>query len=167
VKKIRRVSFVIAVLTGVVIAASQTTPGQICAGSSLRYVVRDAKGVVIDPSKAFTPDKYSRIEELKDAAKVLKGAAEPVRIIQWHRMCNFPEPVRATLKLNGREMMLEFLMPQLSEYDSRSFLVDSIPFHAGHYVIDLSGDGEETAPGPWLGQFYAAKNWSKMTSAKH
>src|ERR1044072_7297843 len=160
--------FVMVVLGGVFIFSSQTASAQICAGTSLRYVVREAKGVVIDPAKAFQAARPSEIEELKNAPDVITGApAGPVRVIKWFRFCNFPEPVHATLHLNGKEMVLEFRMPRFTEYESRRFLVDSIPFRAGHYFIDLSVEGEKTPTGNRLGEFYGAKKWSKMNSAKH
>ena len=121
---------------------------QICAGSSLRYLVRDEQGKVIDPTTLYEPGPRSDISELKDAQKIVKGInGDSVRVIRARGMCNFREPVKFTLKNKGKEMDLVFLMPRLGEYDSRSFLVDSLPFRSGTFEIDLSGTGEANPAG--------------------
>lgn len=136
---------------------------QICAGSTLRYVVRDAQGRVMDPSGVFERKGATDIDELKDASKVInKASAEKTRVMRWRGMCNFREDVKESLKLDGKVMNVIFLMPRLSRYDSRSFLVDSLPFREGTYEIDLTGEGQVNPAGGWLGQFYAAKGWKKI-----
>ena len=140
---------------------------QICAGSSLRYVVRDEAGKVIDPTGIYQTDTRSAINELKDAQKVLKGiAGNSVSVVHARGMCNFREPVQMVLKLKGKEMTLSFLMPRFTEYESRSFLVDSIPFREGKFSIDLAGEGEANPAGDWLGRFFPAKGWKKMAASK-
>ena len=146
--------------------APSNASAQICAGSSLRYVVRDGRGKVIDPEGVYEPNSRSEIDELKDAQKVIKGIkGNTVRVIHARGMCNFREPVKVTLKLKGKEMSLVFLMPRFGEYESRSFLVDSLPFRAGTFEIDLAGAGEANPAGDWLGGFYTAKGWKKVRSA--
>ena len=139
---------------------------QICPGSSLRYVVRDAKGKVIDPSGVFERKRFAEIDELKDASKVIKVAGtEKIRVIEWRGMCNFREAVKESLNLKGKVMNVTFIMPRLSQYATRNFLVDSLPFRAGSYEIDLTGEGQENPAGAWLGRFYPAKGWKKINRA--
>ncbi len=136
---------------------------QICAGSSLRYVVRDEQGKVIDPTGIYEAKSELKIDELKDAQKVVKGVeGNTARVVRARGMCNFREPVQMALKLNSKVMNLTFLMPRLGEYDSRSFLVDSIPFRAGTFSIDLAAAGETNPAGDWLGSFFPAKGWKKV-----
>ncbi len=136
---------------------------QICPGSSLRYVVRDEQGNVIDPSGVFEPKRSADIDELKDASKVIKvTGTEKTRVIEWRAMCNFREAVKESLNVNGKVMHVTFIMPRLSQYATRNFLVDSLPFRVGSYEIDLTGEGEENPAGNWLGRFYAAKGWKKI-----
>jgi hypothetical protein len=140
---------------------------QICAGSSLRYVVRDEKGKVIDPTGTFETKTRSAIDELKDAQKVVKGVDGNVaKVIRASGMCNFREPVKVMVRLNGKVMNLTFLMPVLGEYDSRSFLVDSIPFRAGAFEINLAEKGEANPAGGWLGGFFPAKGWKKVANKR-
>jgi len=141
---------------------------QICAGSSLRYVVRDEKGKVIDPTGSYETESRSNVDELKDAQKVLKGVAgNSVRVVRASGMCNFREPVRMTVKLKGEVMNLIFLMPRFTEYESRSFLVDSLPFRTGYFSIDLAGEGETNPAGDWLGSFFPAKGWKHIVPIPH
>lgn len=136
---------------------------QICAGSSLRYVVRDGAGKVIDPTGIYETETRSNVDELKEAQKVLKGiTGNSVRVIRASGMCNFREPVKMVLKLKGKVMTLLFLMPRFTEYESRSFLVDSMPFRAGSFSIDLAGQGQTNPAGDWLGNFFQAKGWKKV-----
>jgi len=140
---------------------------QICAGSSLRYVVRDGAGKVIDPTGIYETATRSAIDELKDAQKVLKGiAGNSVSVVHVRGMCNFRETVKMTVKLKGKVMTLSFLMPRFTEYESRSFLVDSIPFREGNFSIDLAGEGEANPAGNWLGGFFPAKSWKKVVALK-
>lgn len=147
--------------------APANATAQICAGSSLRYVVRDGRGKTIDPTGFYETKSHSEIDELKDAQKVVKGiAGNSVRVIQANGMCNFREPVKVALKLKGKVMNLIFLMPKLGEYDSRSFLVDSLPFQPGTFRIDLAGMGAANPAGDWLGRFFPATGWKKVRAER-
>jgi hypothetical protein len=144
------------------------TNAQICAGSNLRYVVRDEMGKVIDPSGVYEPKVEREIDELKDAQKVVKGSSgDSVRVIRINGMCNFRQPVKVTLKRKGKMMNLTFLMPGFGEYESRSFLVDSLPFRPGTFEIDLSVPGEANPAGDWLGRFFPARGWKKVSATRH
>jgi len=157
--------FLLGAATALYLPASASA--QICAGSSLRYVVRDEAGKVIDPTGIYETPTRSAIDELKDAQKVLKGiAGNSVNVVHARGMCNFREPFQMVLKLKGKEMALSFLMPRFGEYESRSFLVDSIPFHEGKFSIDLAGEGDANPAGDWLGRFFPAKGWKKVVALK-
>jgi hypothetical protein len=80
-------------------------------------------------------------------------------------MCNFREPVKVPLKLKGKEMNLTFLMPKFTEYESRSFVIDSLPFRPGRFEIDLSGAGKTNPAGDYLGRFFPATGWKKIKAA--
>ncbi|HVQ37062.1 MAG TPA: hypothetical protein VMS31_05995 [Pyrinomonadaceae bacterium] len=139
---------------------------QICAGSNLRFVVRDEKGKVIDPTGTYETTERVKVEEFKDAPKVFKGVREnSVRVVRASGMCNFRQPVKVAVKLRGKVMNLTFLMPRFTEYESRSFLADSMPFRAGTFEIDLAMAGETNPAGGWLGSFFPAKGWKKAKTA--
>jgi hypothetical protein len=82
-------------------------------------------------------------------------------VVRASGMCNFRETVKMTVKLKGKVMNLTFEMPKFTEYESRSFLVDSIPFRPGGFVISLSGPGQANPAGDWLGKFFPAKGWKE------
>jgi hypothetical protein len=141
---------------------------QICAGSNLRYVVRDELGKVIDATGVYEPKDDSKIDELKDVQKVIKGTTgSSVRVIRVNGMCNFREPVKITLKRKGQNMNLVFRMPRFTEYESRSFLVDSLAFRPGAFEIDLSGPGQANPAGDWLGRFFPARGWKIISATRH
>jgi hypothetical protein len=158
--------FLIAATTLCLLQANASA--QICAGSSLRYVVRDGQGKVIDPTGLYESKARVGTDELKEAQKVIKGiTVASIKVLRASGMCNFREPVRVALKLKGKEMNLVFLMPRFGEYESRSFLVDSLPFRPGTFEIDLSGAGETNPAGDWLGSFFPAKRWKKVEASNH
>jgi hypothetical protein len=72
-------------------------------------------------------------------------------------MCVFKQPVKLQLTLKGKAMNLIFRVPTLSEYDSRDFLVDSLPFRQGTFEIELAVSGSDTRS-----RFYPASGWKKM-----
>jgi hypothetical protein len=158
--------FLVLLFTAIVVfLLPANASAQICAGSSLRYVVRDKKGKVIDPTDIYETKTRSAIDELKDAQKAVKGVDGNVaKVILASGMCNFREPVKLQVSLNGKVMNLTFLMPVLGEYASRSFLVDSIPFRAGAFEINLAEKGEANPAGEWLGGFFPAKGWKKVVN---
>jgi hypothetical protein len=72
-------------------------------------------------------------------------------------MCVFKQPVKLRLTLKGKTMNLIFRVPKLSEYDSRNFLVDSLPFREGTFEIELTVSGSDTRP-----RFYPASGWKEV-----
>lgn len=162
----------LAVLSGILIAmAPQTARGQICPGSHLTYIVRDARGVAIDAARKslrYDPDNGSqnrkwqisrdfiRNDEMRvpDSVKTLNGK---MAALETEGMCVFKKPVKLQVTLNGKTMNLTFLMPKLDEYDSKDFLVDSLPFRQGTFEIDLTIEKSSTRS-----RFYPASGWKKV-----
>src|SRR5712691_5786644 len=168
IKLIWKSIFKIGFVTFIVIFAPLVAVAQVCGGTSmvgstLQYIVRDAKGVAIDAAqkdlqvaksdsrggwaisnKDFigsyegkwnikTPET---ITNLVGKVSVMKAASSP--------MCNFAAAQTLQLTLGGKTMRLIFLTPQLPQYQSVEFLVDSIPFQEGIFSIGLPTvpDGE-------------------------
>jgi len=146
---------------------------QICPGSQLFYVVRDAKGAVIDAgrsdlkyegdgskqtyrhwgSEAINADHLRSKEVPADISKLNGKVA-----LKNQAMCNFKDDVKLSVTLAGRTMNLVFHVPKLNETDSKDFVVDSLPFKAGNYEITLN-----MPPDTWV-SFYPAKGWQKATA---
>jgi hypothetical protein len=153
--------------------ASQTAYGQICPGSHLTYIVRDEKGLAIDAeSKALRRDVTTDTDSPSSKWKVtdrdfvrVSGTQVPDSIsklrgkitgLETSAMCNFKQPVNLQLTMKGKTMSLTFLVPKLSEYASRDFLVDSSSFQQGTFEIDLSASEDRSS------QFYSATGWKKL-----
>jgi len=146
---------------------------QICPGSQLFYVVRDAKGAVIDASlsdltyegdgskqtyrhwgsEAINAERLRSKEVPADISKLNGKVA-----LKNQAMCNFKDDVKLSVTLAGRTMNLVFHVPKLNETDSKDFVVDSLPFKAGNYEITLN-----MPPDTWV-SFYPAKGWQKATA---
>src|SRR3954471_7160194 len=146
---------------------------QICPGSQLFYVVRDAKGAMIDAghsdlkyegdgskqtyrhwgSEAINTDHLRSKEVPADISKLNGKVA-----LKNQAMCNFKDDVKLSVTLAGKTMNLIFHVPKLSEYDSKDFVVDSLPFKAGNYEITLN-----MPPDTWV-NFYPAKRWQKAAA---
>ncbi len=145
--------------------------GQICAGSHLTYIVRDTKGVAIDASgkhlhyegdsdspygRWYSSDRdfiRSRTMQVPDEVNKLRGR---IAALEVSGMCIFKQPVNLQLTFAGKTMNLTFLMPRLGEYDSRDFLVDSLPFRQGAFEMELTVNPDHTS------RFYPATNWKKV-----
>jgi len=153
--------------------APKVARAQICPGSQLFYVVRDAKGAVIDAgrsnlmyegdgskqtyrhwgSEAINADHLRSKEVPADISKLNGKVA-----LKNQAMCNFKDDVKLRVTLAGQTMNLVFHVPKLNETDSKDFVVDSLPFKAGNYEITLN-----MPPDTWV-SFYPAKGWQKATA---
>lgn len=156
----------------VIVVAPQAVQAQICPGSHLTYIVRDPRGVAIDAASKvlkFDPDNGSpnrkwqisrgdliRSDEMQvpDGVKKLNGK---MAALTTEGMCTFKQPVKLHLTFKGKTMNLGFLVPKLSEYDSRNFLVDSLPFREGTFEIELPVSESDTRS-----RFYAATGWKRV-----
>jgi len=146
---------------------------QTCPGSQLFYVVRDAKGAVIDAglsdlkyegdgsqqtyrhwgSEAINAERLRSKEVPADISKLNGKVA-----LKNQAMCNFKDDVKLSVTLAGKTMNLVFHVPKLNETDSKDFVVDSLPFKAGSYEITLN-----MPPDTWV-NFYPAKGWQKAAA---
>jgi len=146
---------------------------QTCPGSQLFYVVRDAKGAVIDAglsdlkyegdgskqtyrhwgSEAINAERLRSKEVPADISKLNGKVA-----LKNQAMCNFRDDVKLSVTLAGKTMNLVFHVPKLNETDSKDFVVDSLPFKAGNYEITLN-----MPPDTWV-NFYPAKGWQKAAA---
>jgi hypothetical protein len=141
---------------------------QLCPGSHLYYVVRDAKGNAVDgTAKTFTAAgaggvgrwsvagrDYFGFEPLVPAALLdaLKNKVAPLWVSDY---CNFKSAVTLRIAMSGEAQELTFHVPQLGVSESRSFLVDGPRFQVGQFEITMT----VTAPGQYL--FYPASGWRK------
>ncbi len=145
---------------------------QICAGSHLTYIVRDDQGKAIDASQTdlhfdtstesgttYSTWRVTGKEFVRQSVQVPEAISKlngTLTALGTSGMCIFKQPVKLHLTWKGKAMNLTFLVPKLSQYDSRDFLVDSLPFNAGDYEIELAADPQ----GKPL--FYAATGWKKV-----
>lgn len=154
--------------------AAQTVRGQICPGSYLTYIVRDEKGAAIDAKskdlkyqaetgpdsrfkwEASEPD-FVRGDNLNLPAGVKDqvGKISALQVLAW---CVFKQPVKLQLSYKGKAMNLTFIMPTLREYDSRDFLVDSLPFREGTFEITLAASSDNRS------RFYPALGWKRVSN---
>lgn len=144
--------------------------GQTCPGSHVTYLVRDKNGKPIDassPKVTFVAgtsgaSKWWKVSgkewaragsiALPDAIKPLNGKLSGLTTSQF---CNFPEPVTLSVTIGGKTMHLTFNFPQMEEYASADFVVDSPKFKAGKYAITLA------KPTTGRGAYYPATGWKK------
>lgn len=168
-----RASILVAIGGMLIVIAPQAVRGQTCPGSKLTYIVRDAHGDAINAASKdlrYDPDNGSpnrkwRVStgnfittdqmQLPDGIIKLNGTVAP---LETEAMCNFKQPVKLHLTIEGKIMNLIFLMPKLGEYDSRDFLVDSLPFRQGTFEIELAVDTTSDT----MSRFYPARGWKEV-----
>src|ERR1043166_8995664 len=126
IKAGRCICLLIGLAAAVILIAPPATRAQICPGSQLFYVVRDAKGAIIDAGRNElkfagdgSPESYSHwaVEALN--AQRLRSKEVPPEISQLdgkmtlknQAMCNFSSDVRLQLTLGGKTMNLLFHLP--------------------------------------------------------
>ncbi len=168
-----RASILVAIGGMLIGIAPHAAKGQICPGSKLTYIVRDTHGDAIDAASRdlrFDPDNGSPNRkwqvgarnfitsgemQVPDSVKKLNGM---MAMLETEAMCIFKQPVKLHLTLDGKTMNLTFLMPKLGEYDSRDFLVDSLPFRQGTFEIKLAVETTSNA----MSRFYPADGWKEV-----
>jgi hypothetical protein len=168
-----RASILVTISGMLIVIAPQVMRGQTCPGSRLTYIVRDTHGDAInaanqdlryDPDNGSSSRKWqvrtgnfitSNQMQVPDGIKKLNG---PVAPLETEAMCNFKQPAKLHLTLEGKTMNLVFLMPKLGEYDSRDFLVDSLPFRQGTFEIKLEVDTTSET----MSRFYPASGWKEV-----
>jgi hypothetical protein len=93
--------------------------------------------------------------QVPDSVKKSNGM---MAMLETEEMCNFKKPVKLHITLEGKTMNLTFLMPKLGEYDSRDFLVDSLPFRPGTFEIELAVETSSST----MSRFYPASGWKEI-----
>jgi len=159
--------------------APQVMQAQKCPGSSLGYIVRDAKGAPIEsthPDLQYGRDSGSKFRQWKvygagfhktQGLQVPAGVAtltNKTSTLGISEYCNFTSPITLQLTFKGKTMNLTFIVPKAAEYKSEyepaNFLVDSIPFKAGKFEITLllpkARSNYETV------YSYSARDWKKV-----
>ena len=166
-------------ILGVLALCPVATPSQMCTGSHIIYVVRDAQGSPVDlntvldildglarpvdvQSTEFTltaggggakwrADNLSNFARLIPEATLasLKGKSSALEMYPAPWFCEFEKPVELNVTRHGRTMSLTFLTPMPGN-GSRNFIVDGLPFQEGRFEITLSKS-----------VFYPASGWTK------
>lgn len=168
---------------GLFLLAGSIVPvhAQYCRGSELFYIVRDAKGKIINPTKlglpAFTEKNVIEIS-YAEAEKEREGywvAGETIKEVRKQKFagleketgslfalnedtggaCSFSKPVIFKLTLGKKTMSLIFRFAAPRNDAPEVYLVDSMSFQQGAFEIDL----------PEKSGNYAAKNWRKTSKS--
>lgn len=155
--------------------------GQYCRGSSLFYIVRDAKGKIINPARLDAPAfieedvmeiSYAEAEKPREgywlAGEVVKEARKDkfagldketgsLFALYEHSggACSFSKPITYKLTLGKKTMNLVFSFAPPRNDSPEIFLVDSLPFQQGTFEIQLP---ERTGN-------YEGENWRKTSDA--
>ena len=167
-----RIGFGFMLVVAIVTIAAQTSRAQICPGSNLYYLVRDAKGAIISADRknlkyqsddAKSPgidwgslainDQEMRSKTVPAEVSALNGKVA----LRKMTFCNFKTDLKLSVTLGGQTMNLLFHTPRIAEETvSKDFVVESVPFKAGDYEITL-----EMPADVWV-QYYPAKLWTKQ-----
>lgn len=162
------------VLCLLLVISATTAKGQYCRGSSLLYIVRDAKGRIINPAKldapAFIEENVRAIsyaeaekqregywaegEAVKEARKQRFAALdkETGSLFALHESsggaCAFTKPMTYRLSSGGKTMNLIFRFNK-PKFADQVYLVDSLPFQQGTYEIDMDDKAANVAAANW------------------
>ena len=152
---------------------------QLCPGSHLNYYVRDAHGKLIDADAngliyedAGTDPKLYGKWTVQSRVTYHSGFDLPSDLAFFDKStnkslvargnCGFRGPVDLRLTLSGQVMELHFAIPDMgSGTTSADFSVDSIPFKAGKYQIDLTKPTTAARYGRY-GGYFAAASWKTV-----
>jgi hypothetical protein len=153
-----------------VFALASPAQAQLCTLSYLSYIVRDANGTPVDAaSKSFTfggsADDRAWSQKMfvmsysgfatkmpTDLLSTLKDTITPLTV--GSRGCVFGNGATLSVTMAGKTMDLTFNIEQRVN-DSKSYLVDGLPFQEGRFEITLP-----LVAGQF--HFYPAKNWTKL-----
>jgi len=167
-----RIGFGIAFVMGIITIAASTSCAQICPGSNLYYLVRDAKGEIVNADRkdlkyqsddAKSPgiewgalainDQEMRSKTVPAEVSALNGKVA----LRKMTFCNFKTDLKLSVTLGGQTMNLLFHTPRFTEETvSKDFVVESVPFKAGDYEITL-----EMPADVWV-NYYPAALWKKQ-----
>ncbi len=143
----------------------QIARAQICRGSNLIYIVRDAKGVAIDArredlryrlSAGWSTSREDLMAGRTEAPPAVSDLSGKIVGLETFGMCSFKGPVKLNLTFQGKSMNLTFLTAPLGGYNSAYYLVDSLPFQQGTFEIDLPVGGK-------MANYFAPAGWKKIS----
>jgi hypothetical protein len=158
--------------TAIVTVGPQTLRAQICPGSNLYYLVRDAKGAIISADRK---DLQYQAEATKQPGiewgaqaiddQQLRSKTVPPEVSRLNgkvalrkmTFCNFQTDLKLSVTLGGQTMNLLFHTPRLDETVSKDFVVESVPFKPGDYEITLDMPADT-----WV-NYYPARLWKKQS----
>lgn len=138
-------------------ALPSTGPAQNCipGAGALYYIVRDAKGKVIDPAVLSSGADQIDTIELEDATQ--GGQPKQVKVIRhgsYHPHACGISANSIELKLTYKGKTMTLIFNKVKGY--RKVTVDSIPFKEGRYEIDTRGERDGSG-------VVLAKGWTKVT----
>jgi len=151
--------------------AAQTSRAQICPGSNLYYLVRDAKGAIVNADRK---DLKFQSEDAKQPGidwgtlaindQEMRSKTVPAEIsslngkvaLRKMTFCNFQTDLKLSVTLAGQTMNLLFHPPRLDETVSKDFVVEAVPFKAGDYEITLDMPADI-----WV-NYYPARLWKQQ-----
>jgi hypothetical protein len=166
-----RIGFGGMVVIAIITVAAQTSRAQICPGSNLYYLVRDAKGAIVNADRK---DLKFQSEDAKQPGidwgalaindQEMRSKTVPAEIsslngkvaLRKMTFCNFSTDLKLSVTLAGQTMNLLFHPPRLDETVSKDFVVEAVPFKAGDYEITLNMPAET-----WV-NYYPATLWKKQ-----
>ena len=157
----------------IVAIAPYSVRAQICPGSNLFYLVRDAKGAIINADRKdltyqgeatkqpgidwgaqAIDDQHLRSKTVPAEVSRLNGKVA----LRKMTFCNFLTDLKLSVMLGGQTMNLLFHTPRIAEETvSKDFVVESVPFEAGDYEITLDMPADV-----WV-NYYPASLWKKVT----
>ena len=181
ISAIFRSSLKLALLSSLLAFSSFASYGQYCRGSALFYIVRDAKGKIINPARLDAPAfieedvieiSYAEAEKPREgywlAGETIKAARKDkfagldketgsLFALYQHTggACSFSKPITYKLTLGKKTMNLIFRFAAPQNDAPEVFLVDSLPFQQGTFEIQLP---ERTGN-------YEGENWRKTSDA--
>ena len=169
-------------ILGVIAILPVGIPAQMCPGSHIVYVVRDAQGSPVELHTVL--DAQRRPVDVQSAAFTLTVSGGGVKWMARNLsgyvdllppgatalregnisaldmypapppFCTFEKPVELNVTGSGRTMLLTFLTPPMPGNTSRNFIVDGLPFQEGRFEITLPYPPSQSS-------FYPATGWAK------
>jgi hypothetical protein len=167
-----RITIGLAFAVAIITTAAPGARAQICPGSNLFYLVRDARGALISADRKDLKyqgeaAKQPGIDWSAQAIdpQQLRSKTVPAEVTRLNgkvalrkmTFCNFQTDVKLSVTLGGQTMNLLFHVPKLEETVSKDFVVESVPFKPGDYEVTLVMPADT-----WV-NYYPASLWKRVT----
>lgn len=159
------------------LAYAQTARAQLCPGSQIQLVVRDAQGRILDPTPLSKRAASTRTFDFVKVETInlpdgFGGEEKQAKALAYSdEGCIFGTIEETTFELGGQRMRLVFRNPKRIKDRSVFYAIDSPPFRQGTFEIDLSSqmgllsDPAQLTSAGGVGRFiFSAAAW-QMTSA--